>query len=78
MARALVAEQTGSTLRTEGCSNFTHINWGYAVVRCLMIPLSSAAGYFDDQEHRGTRLAALAVAPAFTCKPAERKSMTAC
>jgi hypothetical protein len=26
--------------------------------RCLVIPLSSAAGYFDDQEHRGDRHAA--------------------
>jgi hypothetical protein len=55
MARASVAEQTGSTGELEAAAKFTHINWGYAVVLCLMIPLSSAAGYFDDQEHRGDR-----------------------
>jgi hypothetical protein len=53
MARASVAEQTGSTGELEAAAKFTRINWGYAVVLCLMIPLSSAAGYFDDQEHRG-------------------------
>jgi hypothetical protein len=36
-------------------AKFTRINWGYAVVLCLLIPLSSAAGYLDDQEHRGDR-----------------------
>jgi hypothetical protein len=45
----------------------------------LVIPLSSAAGYLMIKSIAGTctRLAAVPVPPAFTCKPAERKNMTA-